>query len=169
LIRKKEGTPPSLGLESLGLESLGLESLGTGLNEYLYVDGRMPDNPLKARLLNITLMESGPLLTVVKLDLEAPGCKSYTSTIRIFDDLNQVEIINTLDREKVYSPEAVHFAFPLNIPGGQMRYDLAYGYCRPEQDQVAGSNKNYLAMEHWLDVSDEKSGVTVICPDAPLF
>jgi hypothetical protein len=50
-----------------------------------------------------------------------------------------------------------------------MRYDLAYGYCRPELDQAPGSNKNFLAMEHWLDISGENSGITVFCPDAPLF
>jgi alpha-mannosidase len=141
----------------------------SGLNEYLYVEGRMPDNPLKSRMVNISLVENGPLLYVIKVEAEAPGCKSYISYIRIIDELNIVEVINTLDRNKVYSPEAVHFAFPFYIPGGIMRYDLAYGYCRPEHDQIPGSNKNYLAMENWLDISDENMGVTVICPDAPLF
>jgi alpha-mannosidase len=141
----------------------------SGLNEYLYVEGRMPDQPLKAKLLNVSMVESGPILYTIKIESEAPGCRSFITTIRIIDEQGIVEVINTLDREKVYTPEAVHFAFPLSLPGGTMRYDLAYGYCRPEQDQVPGSNKNYLAMEHWLDVSDEKSGITVICPDAPLF
>jgi len=140
-----------------------------GINAYLYVDGRMPDNPLKARLLDVTLVESGPLLTSVKLDYEALGCKSFSTMIRIIDDLEQVEIINTLDREKVYTPEAVHFAFPFNIPGGTMRYDLAHGHCRPEADQAPGSNKNFLALEHWIDIANENGGVTVICPDVPLF
>jgi hypothetical protein len=50
-----------------------------------------------------------------------------------------------------------------------MHYDLAYGYCEPEKDQLPGSNKNFLAMEHWLDISGTEHGVTLICPDAPLF
>jgi hypothetical protein len=140
-----------------------------GLNEYLYVEGRSPANPLQAKLKEITIVDEGPVLTTVRLDMEAPGCRSYTTTIRIVDDLGTVELINTLDKEKVTDPEAVHIAFPISVPGGKMHYDLAYGYCEPEKDQLPGSNKNFLAMEHWLDISGTEHGVTLICPDAPLF
>jgi len=165
--------PQSGSVSSLIVKKTGKELVDKnnpyGINAYLYVDGRMPDKPLKTRLLDVTLVESGPLLTSLKLDYEAPGCKSFSTLIRIIDDLEQVEIINMLEREKVYTPEAVHFAFPFNIPGGTMRYDLAYGHCLPEADQAPGSNKNFLAMEHWIDISNENGGVTVICPDVPLF
>jgi hypothetical protein len=140
-----------------------------GLNEYLYVAGRMPDNPQEAKLISINVEDQGPVVTTVKIETKAPGCKSMVTVIRILDDMNMVEITNTLDKEKVLTPEAVHIAFPFNIPGGVMRYDLAAGYCRPEADQLPGSNMNYLAMENWLDISNENGGVTVICPDAPLF
>jgi hypothetical protein len=140
----------------------------SGLNEYLYVDGRLPSNPLKAHVTNITLLEDGPVMKSLRVEAKAPGCNSITTTIRIIDDLNKVEVINTFDKKKVYTPEAVHLAFPLKIPGA-MRYDLAYGYCRTQRDQLPGSNKNFLTMEHWLDISGDRSGVTVICPDAPLF
>lgn len=141
----------------------------SGLNEYLYVEGRLPDNPQKAKVKGITVVDAGPVVNTLIVEAEAPGCNSMTCTIRLIDELSFIEIINTIDREKVYTPEAVHFAFPFNIPGGTMQYDLAYGYCRPENDQLPGSNRNFLAMEHWLDISGESHGVTVICPDAPLF
>ena len=103
------------------------------------------------------------------MEAEAPGCNNINVSIRVIDELDFIEVINTFDKKKVMTPEAVHLSFPFNIPGGIMRYDLAYGYCKPEKDQIPGSNKNFLAMEHWLDISGEKNGVTVICPDAPLF
>jgi len=114
-------------------------------------------------------VDEGPVVNTLMVEAEAPGCNSMTCIIRLIDELNFIEIINTIDRKKVYTPEAVHFAFPFTIPGGTMRYDLAYGYCRPEKDQLSGSNRNFMAMEHWLDISGEINGVTVICPDAPLF
>jgi alpha-mannosidase len=162
------GSISSLINNTTGEELVNSSSL-FGLNEYIYIDGRRPDKPLQARLTDFAILEEGPLVTVVRYELEAPGCKSMSVTIRIIDDLDIIEITNTLDREKVLSPEAVHIAFPFDIPGGQLRYDLAYGYCRPELDQAPGSNKNFLAMEHWIDISGESSGVTVYCPDAPLF
>jgi hypothetical protein len=176
-IDPQTGAINSLVWKAQGLESQGLESLldlvdtssYSGLNGYLYVEGRMPSQPLAAKLKDISVTENGPLLTVIKLEYEAQGCRRFSTTLRIMDDLDQVEIINTVDREKVYTPEGLHFAFPFHIPGGTMRYDLAYGHCRPETDQLPGSNKNFLAMEHWLDISNKDYGVTVICPDVPLF
>jgi hypothetical protein len=171
-IDSQTGTIKSLAWKKKGMESFWDfvdNSTYSGLNEYLYVDGRLPSDPLKSMLKNIEITESGPLLTVIKIEAEAPGSRSFSTTLRIIDDLDQVEVINTVDHEKVYSPEGLHFAFPFNIPGGIMRYDLAYGHCQPELDQAPGSNKNFLAMEHWLDISGETSGVTVLCPDVPLF
>ena len=160
-------------ISSLVLNKTGAELVDTsrfsGLNEYLYVEGRLPENPPKAHVKNITIVDEGPVVTTLRLEAAAPGCNSITFTIRVIDELNLVEVINTIDKKRVYTPEAVHLAFPFNFPGGVMRYDQAYGYCQPEKDQLPGSNKNFLAMEHWLDISDEKVGVTVICPDAPLF
>ncbi len=166
-INQQTGAISSLIWKETGEEMVDTSKY-SGLNEYLYVDGRLPSNPLKAQLKSITLLEDGPVMTSLRVETEAPGCNSITTTIRIIGDLNKVEVINTFDKKKVYTPEAVHLAFPFKIPG-DMRYDLAYGYCRPQKDQLPGSNKNFLAMEHWLDISGDRSGVTVICPDAPLF
>jgi hypothetical protein len=160
-------------ISSLILKNTGEELVDTsgyrGLNEYLYIDGRLPDHPLTSKLKNVEILEDGPVMKTIREESEAPGCNSLVIDIRIIDDLNLVEIVNNIDKKKIISPEAIHIAFPFKIPGGTMRYDLAYGYCRPELDQLPGSNKNFLEMEHWLDISGEKSGVTVICPEAPLF
>jgi hypothetical protein len=165
--------PLTGAISSLTWKKNGMELVDTtqhsGLNEYLYVEGRMPENPLQARLKEVNIVENGPIVSIIKVEIEAPGCKSMNTTIRIIDDLDMVEITNALDKEKVLSSEAVHLAFPFAIADGIMRYDLANGYCRPEHDQIPGSNKNYLAMEHWLDISGEKNGVTVMSPDVPLF
>ena len=141
----------------------------TGLNSYFYVEGRKPDNPLTAVLKDIKILDDGPVMKVIRVEMRAPGCNSCSADIQIIDALDMVRIINHIDKKKVLSPEAVHIGFPFNVPDGQIRYDLAYGYCRPEKDQAPGANKNFLCMEHWLDVSNDSTGLTLICPDAPLF
>jgi len=140
-----------------------------GLNQYLYVEGRFPDNPLPANVKNISLIDDGPVVKTIRIESEAPGCNSIATDLQIIDELNTVKIINRIDKRKEYEPEAVHIAFPFHIPGGQIRYDLAYGWGEPEKDQLPGSNKNFLCMEHWVDVSNTEHGLTLICPDAPLF
>jgi alpha-mannosidase len=160
-------------VSSLILKKTGANLVDTsrfsGINEYLYIDGRLPDHPLLAKFREVTVLEEGPVLKTLRVVAAAPGCDSIITDIRIMDELNLVEIVNKFEKQKVISPEAIHIAFPFKIRSGRMKYDLAYGYCRPDLDQLPGSNRNFLAMEHWIDISDEKSGVTVICPDAPLF
>jgi hypothetical protein len=155
------------------LEWLGEELVDTsryaGLNQYLYVEGRFPDDPIPASVKNISVTDDGPIVKTIRIEYGAPGCNKLAADAQIVDELNMIRIINHIDKKKVYDPEAVHLAFPFNKPGGQIRYDLAYGHCEPEKDQLPGSNKNFLCMEHWLDVSNEESGITLICPDAPLF
>ena len=158
--------PDGVSLKNINLVDTSLYS---GLNEYIYVDGRNPDNHLKSKLIGITKIENGLLVTSYDLQLESPGCSSHLVTIKIIDALDLVEITNNLVKNKVYTPEAVHIAFPFNIPGGKMKYDLSYGQCRPEKDQLPGSNKNFIALEHWVDVAGKAGGVTVLCPDIPLF
>jgi len=39
-----------------------------------------------------------------------------------------------------------------------MRYDMAFGHCEVEKDQIKGSNRNFITMENWLDISNEDFG-----------
>jgi len=80
-----------------------------------------------------------------------------------------VEILTTLEREAVRTPEAVHLAFPLAVDSPTVRYDLAVGLCRAEADQAPGGNRNHLTVATYADVSGPDFGVTLACPDAPLI
>jgi hypothetical protein len=140
-----------------------------GINQYLYVEGRFPDSPLPAEVKKISIIDDGPVITTIRIEMEAPGCNTIAADAQIIDELNIIRVINHIDKKKVYDPEAVHIAFPFNIPDGKIRYDLAYGWCEPEKDQLPGSNKNFLVMEHWVDISNAEHGLTLICTDAPLF
>ncbi len=83
--------------------------------------------------------------------------------------LDRVELVDTFDKSAVRAPEAVHVAFPLNVPGAEVRYDLAFGLCRTEVDQLPGANRNHLTVAYGADVSNQDFGVTLACPDAPLL
>jgi alpha-mannosidase len=141
----------------------------SGLNQYLYVRGRSPENPLPIEEVRIMPGEEGPLVNSIRIISRPPGARIMETEIELVSGLDAIFIRNTLDKEKVYDPEAVHIAFPFNIPDGTMRYDMAFGHCEVEKDQVKGSNRNFITMENWLDISNEQYGVTVACPDVPLF
>ena len=42
--------------------------------------------------------------------------------------------------------EAVHFAFPFNVPGGEIRMDIPWAVVQPEKDQMPGACKNWFTV-----------------------
>ncbi|MFH1940537.1 MAG: glycoside hydrolase family 38 C-terminal domain-containing protein, partial [bacterium] len=141
---------------------------GMGWNDYFYVAGRSPEHPRRAGTPIIAVKEKGPLVGSIIIRSDAPGCRAFIREIRIIDGCDRVDIINTIDKEKVYEPEGVHLAFPFRVPNGVMRMDVAWGMFRPEHDQLPGSCKNYFSVQRWVDVSNQDVGVTWATLDAPL-
>jgi alpha-mannosidase len=141
---------------------------GSGWNGYFYVEGRNPENPQSNGTVSITTGEEGPLVGSLIVESDAPGCRSLKREIRLIAGLDRIEIINTLDKEKLYDPEGIHIVFPFHVPQGVMRMDGGWGIFRPEQDQIPGSCKNYFAPHRWTDVSNDKYGVTWASLDAPM-
>ena len=64
--------------------------------------------------------------------------------------------------------ESVNFAFPFNVPGGEIRMDVPFGVFRPELDQMPSACKNWLTVSSWADVANRDYGVTWVTLDAPL-
>ncbi|HUW60473.1 MAG TPA: polysaccharide lyase family protein [Candidatus Bathyarchaeia archaeon] len=142
---------------------------GPGLNDYLYVAGRNPAEPQRNGPVTIRVKEPGPLVASIEITSEAPGCNALTREVRLVAGLDNLEIVNVIDKTNVYAQEAVHVAFPFRVPEGAMRMDIPWAVVRPEADQVPGSCKNYFTIQRWVDVSNQDYGATWATIDAPLI
>jgi hypothetical protein len=140
-----------------------------GLNQYLYIPGKNPDDAQTLKNVKIKIQESGPLVASLLIEAVAPGCKSYTSEFRLIDGIGRVDIINTIDKIAVREKEGVHIAFPFNIPNAQICYDVANSIVRPEMDQLTGACKNFFSVQSWVDISNNGVGATWATIDAPLI
>jgi alpha-mannosidase len=141
---------------------------GRGLNEYLYVSGLDAREALKAGKTTVAIKERGPLVASFVAASDAPGCNSLTREVRMVSGMGRVDLINTIDKQKVRSKEAVHFGFPFAVPEGVVRIDLGFGVIRPESDQLPGSCKDYFSAQRWVDVSNQEYGMTLTVAEAPL-
>lgn len=144
-------------------------NLGAGLNEYLYVPGKDPADANRLTNARVSVKERGKLLSSLLVEADAPGCKSYSYEVRVFDGMDRVDIINTIDKKAVRAKEGVHIAFPFAVPGGELRYDVAHGIVRPDSEQLPGACKNFLSVVSWVDISNDQRGVTWATVDAPLI
>ncbi len=164
--------PRTGGIASLFSRSLSRELVdpkaATALNDYFY----LPGSDLKGLQRNgpprITVKEAGPLVASLLIESDAPGCRRLTREVRVVDGLDCVEIINTLDKLAVRAKEGVHFGFGFDVPGGMPRFDVGWAVVRPELDQIPASCKNWFSVQRWVDISNDRFGVTWSPVDAPM-
>jgi alpha-mannosidase len=164
--------PRTGGIASLFSRPLNRELVdakaATALNDYFY----LPGSDLKGLQRNapprISVKERGPLLASLLIESEAPGCRSLAREVRVVDGLDYVEIVNTIDKLAVRAKEGVHFGFGFDVPGGMPRFDVGWAAVRPEQDQIPASCKNWFSVQRWVDISNDRFGVTWSPVDAPL-
>ena len=139
-----------------------------GLNDYLYVASRDPKDIHRNQGARIAVRDRGPLVASLLVESSAPGCRQLSRELRVIAGTRRVEITNVVDKEQIRTKEAVHFGFPFNVPGGEMRLDIPWATIRPELDQLPGACRNYLSIGRWIDVSNHEYGVTWATLDAPL-
>ena len=80
-----------------------------------------------------------------------------------------VEISNIVDKLPLLAKDGIHFGFGFDIPQGKTRVDIPWGVMEMEKDQWPQGNRNWIAMQRWLDISNDKEGVTWCSLDTPLF
>jgi len=165
---EKTGDIKRLQVKEKGFELVDQQQ-SFGLNRYLYVPGRDPKVVKTLARSRIKVKENGPLLVSLLVETTPPGGSVWKCEISLVDGLNRIDIKNTLDKPGNYNPEAVHIAFPFNVPQGQIRINTAWGYYRPDTDQIPGACKNYFTLQRWLDISNREFGLTWASLDAPLF
>jgi hypothetical protein len=167
-VDENTGAIASLKSNKTGID-LARADAGVQLNDYLYVLGRDPKNPQRGGAVEIKIKEDGPLVASLLIESEAPGAKLLTRELRLVAGLDRLDIIDTIDKMKIYQQEAVHIAFPFHVPGGVVRMDTPWAVVRPELDQIAGACKNYFTVQRWVDIANQNCGLTWATPDAPLI
>lgn len=139
------------------------------INSFQYLHGA--DSASKAVTpvnTRITIKEKGPLVNSLLITSEAEGCNSLQREIRLIRGLPWVDMTNTLDKINTRKKEGVHFGFAFNVPDGTTRIDIPWGVMIPEYEQLPGGNRNWLAAQRWIDISNDNLGVTWTAIESPL-
>jgi hypothetical protein len=111
------------------------------------------------------------------IESSAPGCNRLQRQVRLTAGSDYVEIINLVDKSRLQAQsyhakegkESVNFAFPFQVPGGEMQLELPLAMIKPDADQMPSACKNWLTIGRWADVSNGQQGITWITLDAPLI
>ena len=117
----------------------------------------------------IATVESGPLVVELRVSSKATGCRAVTRSVRLVRGQPWVEISDVVDKLPLVPKDGVHFGFGFDVPQGRTRVDIPWGVVEVEKDQWAAGNRNWLTLQRWLDLSNDREGVTWCSLDAPLI
>ncbi len=165
-INKQSGNITNLRFKNFPFNS---NTFAQGLNSCLYVEGRNPQTYFENGVPFINIKESGPLVYSYIIESDARGCNSLKREVRVIDKIQRLDIINTIDKKYVLSPEGVYFKYPFKLPGGKNNLGLAWGHYTPDAGQLPGANKNFFTIQRWTDISNEQFGITFTVKQAPVI
>lgn len=139
-----------------------------GANTFSWLPANI-DAPRPDTVLAVSVVEEGPLAVEMLVTSKATGCRSVTRSVRLTAGQPWVEISNVVDKLPLLDKDGIHFGFAFNIPQSVTRVDIPWGIMQVEKDQWPQANRNWLTLQHWLDVSNNTHGITWCSLDAPLF
>jgi hypothetical protein len=153
-------------------------------DQYLYVTGadKAPNRALRyssvspmpeltvgaaseGRLVSVT---NQPFGIVAHLESQGMNTPRIATEVILFSGQKKIEFTNRVRKTKVYSKEAVYFAFPLAMDHPQFQYEIQNGFVNPARDQLAGAGKEWFSVQHWVAAQEGNVTAALVPLDAPL-
>lgn len=141
---------------------------GDGVNTFSWLPANI-DKPEADTVEKVSVTENGPLVVELRVESQAKGCRKVIRSVRLVQGQPWVEISNIVDKLPLLEKDGIHFGFEFNIPESKTRLDIPWGIMEIEKDQWPQGNRNWLAIQRWVDISNDKTGVTLCSLDAPLI
>ncbi len=98
----------------------------------------------------------------------ARSCPGLEQEIILYDDLNRIDIVDRLDKQENYDPEAVYFAFPFAVKDGAFRFEIADADMAPETEQLPRTTRDWHTVQNWVEIANADFGVVWSPVEAPL-
>jgi alpha-mannosidase len=169
VIDPKTGDISSLTNAKTGQEYVDKQS-PYGLNSYRYLlEADTTNKGSKPYDVKLKVKENGPLVASIIVESKGDGVNWLNREVTLVQGQPWVDIVNALDKISTRTKEGIHFGFAFNVPDGNARLEIPWGNMIPEYDQLIGANKSWLTFQHWVDISNNQTGITWTGIEAPLI
>jgi len=180
--------PKTGGLAGLYDKELGRELVDPAspwpLNAYIYEQpegGRAAVDDMAKRAVfrrwsadsaKVEAGERGPVAASLVVRSAPKMCASLEQRIVLYDDIKRIDLVDVLDKEETFHPEAVYFAFPFKVGAGPaapaVRFEIAGADMAPGTEQLPGTTLDWQTAQHWVEFSGRDARVVWSPVEAPL-
>jgi hypothetical protein len=124
-----------------------------------------PHGAGSGRLISVT---QTPFGTVAKMESSTVNTPRVETEVVLFDGEKKIEFINRVKKTKVFTKEAVYFAFPFALDHPEFRYEIQNGYVNPARDIMKGGNLEWFSVQHWVAADQDNVSAALVPVDAHL-
>lgn len=97
------------------------------------------------------------------------GVSGMKQTITLPVDRKVMELEVSFEKKDIREPEALYFAFPLNLEKGwNGTFDTAGMSVELDKEQLSGTCKDWVTVESYASMNDSNFSVLLNTPDAPM-
>jgi len=121
--------------------------------------------------IRISRMTNGPLWQSVTITGKSPECadpEGVRCEIRLFHLEKKIEFRFSMKKLPVTDPEGVYVAFPFNLPGGHLVYEVSGGTVIPGRDQLEGSASDWNGIQNFVAIRNDSAQILFVSPEIPL-
>jgi len=114
-------------------------------------------------------VERSPLSATLVIRAEAEGLTGLEQRLTLRADSPVIDLEASFVKLDVRSPEALYFAFPLDLPEQwRCHFDTASVPVELDAEQIPGTCRDWVTVDSYVSVHRGGRGATLYCPDAPL-
>ncbi len=96
------------------------------------------------------------------------GCPVLEAEIILYRDLRKIDFRLRVLRDSTPHLEQ-YIGFPFAVTNPDFTFESNSGAVRPVIDQIPGSNTDYYAVQHWVDIAAKGWGIQFSSIDAPMI
>ena len=131
---------------------------------HVYPKAQLDIQPASAgHLIGVTRTPYG---WVARMESQDTNTSKIDSEIQLFDREKKIEFIEDVNKKKVYTKEAVYFAFPFAMNHPQFQYEIQTGVVDPAKDMYPGAGHEWFSVQHWVSVQQDGVAGTVMPLDS---
>ncbi|MGL4337042.1 MAG: glycosyl hydrolase family 38, partial [Turicibacter sp.] len=120
---------------------------------------------------SITVSQMGEIYGKINFDLELEGTRMIKVELKVYNEMNKVEVNVMMNKDSVWDPESLYIALPFAFNNQKM--DLfaqkTGSVIQVKKDQLLGTNCDYYLVQEGIGLKHEDFGISIAMPDSSLI
>ena len=116
-----------------------------------------------------TKVSEGTIYTSVHYEGKLRGCSGVNVEVRLFNDVKRIEFSYSLVRLPETDPSGIYVAFPVELPGGKLYFDVPGGTVCAGENQIPRTSAGWNTVQNYVAARNAGSQVIVSSDEIPLY